>query len=198
MIQGKIEKFEFGPIAADQSGAFRPLVPAHLRTPFAVLIQTLRDVTSCLRKWSGRNIATWICCQIIVTEKLNKWFYLITARPRWQLLNTPEWMTPTAKTSFLPAGKRDPLKTDGFIMPSERLTHNTTQHNTHTSEINVHLIQERGVYSNPRVFFWCDWHIINFSHEEMKTQWEHPKTGRKKRCAGGINTTLIVINQSHL
>lgn len=25
-----------------------------------------------------------------------------------------------------------------------------------------------------------------YSHEEMKTQWEHPKTGKKKRCAGGL------------
>ncbi|XP_039512624.1 WW domain-containing oxidoreductase-like [Pimephales promelas] len=24
------------------------------------------------------------------------------------------------------------------------------------------------------------------NHEEMKTQWEHPKTGKKKRCAGAL------------
>ncbi|XP_076863524.1 WW domain-containing oxidoreductase isoform X2 [Brachyhypopomus gauderio] len=24
------------------------------------------------------------------------------------------------------------------------------------------------------------------NHEEMKTQWEHPKTGKKKRCAGDL------------
>uniref|UniRef100_G3PEZ6 WW domain-containing protein n=1 Tax=Gasterosteus aculeatus TaxID=69293 RepID=G3PEZ6_GASAC len=24
------------------------------------------------------------------------------------------------------------------------------------------------------------------SHDEMKTQWEHPKTGKKKRCAGDL------------
>lgn len=29
------------------------------------------------------------------------------------------------------------------------------------------------------------------SHDEMKTQWEHPKTGKKKRCAGGLLHLLI-------
>lgn len=28
--------------------------------------------------------------------------------------------------------------------------------------------------------------LFTNSHEEMKTQWEHPKTGKKKRCAGGV------------
>lgn len=25
----------------------------------------------------------------------------------------------------------------------------------------------------------------------MKTQWEHPKTGKKKRCAGGLPISLV-------
>lgn len=32
-------------------------------------------------------------------------------------------------------------------------------------------------------------HVLSLftnSHDEMKTQWEHPKTGKKKRCAGGL------------
>jgi hypothetical protein len=27
----------------------------------------------------------------------------------------------------------------------------------------------------------------------MKTQWEHPKTGKKKRCAGGLSTSKVFI-----
>jgi len=74
-----------------------------------------------LRKWSSRIIATWICCYRNFIEKLNELFYLKAIIPRWQLLNTPEWMIQTVKTSFPPAGKRDPRQTDGFIMPSECL-----------------------------------------------------------------------------
>lgn len=29
------------------------------------------------------------------------------------------------------------------------------------------------------------------SHDDMKTQWEHPKTGKKKRCAGGLIHSVI-------
>ena len=27
--------------------------------------------------------------------------------------------------------------------------------------------------------------------DDMKTQWEHPKTGKKKRCAGGLIHSVI-------
>lgn len=37
--------------------------------------------------------------------------------------------------------------------------------------------------------------LFTNSHEEMKTQWEHPKTGKKKRCAGGLLCYLSVIHR---
>uniref|UniRef100_A0A3Q2WNN7 WW domain-containing oxidoreductase n=1 Tax=Haplochromis burtoni TaxID=8153 RepID=A0A3Q2WNN7_HAPBU len=38
------------------------------------------------------------------------------------------------------------------------------------------------------------------NHDEMKTQWEHPKTGKKKRCAGGLLYSLVfsLENCSHV
>lgn len=32
--------------------------------------------------------------------------------------------------------------------------------------------------------------LLLCSHDEMRTQWEHPKTGKKKRCAGGLLLSL--------
>lgn len=40
--------------------------------------------------------------------------------------------------------------------------------------------EEGGVNNTKIIFSLCP------SHDEMKTQWEHPKTGKKKRCAGGL------------
>lgn len=43
------------------------------------------------------------------------------------------------------------------------------------------------------IFCW----LFTDSHDEMKTQWEHPKTGKKKRCAGGwycIFMSLMAVN----
>lgn len=40
----------------------------------------------------------------------------------------------------------------------------------------------------PILFFVC---VCTNSHDEMKTQWEHPKTGKKKRCAGGTLYSVL-------
>lgn len=141
----------------------------------------------CFRKWSSRIIATWICCYRNFIEKLNELFYLKTIIPRWQLLNTPEWMIQTVKTSFLPAGKRDPRQTDGFIMPSECLRR------ARAFTLFISANNEYQWWDLYKHWQTHDIVITRFSHEEMKTQWEHPKTGKKKRCAGGLRIDLWTI-----
>lgn len=99
-------------------------------------------------------------------------------------------MIQTVKTSFLPAGKRDPRQTDGFIMPSECLRRARAFTLFVSANNDCIAYQWWDLYKHWQTH---DIVITRFSHEEMKTQWEHPKTGKKKRCAGGLRIDLWTI-----